>query len=89
MLCETNTTPAKISEVQRALSAAGYSTDTDDVFGASTLRATAASGGGAGEPPLTVLARLSKRLGMRRTWSFRAPSGFTALGLAPSTRGGS
>lgn len=39
MLCETNTTPAKISEVQRALSAAGYATDSDGVFGASTLRA--------------------------------------------------
>ena len=39
VLCETNTTPAKISEVQRALSAAGYATDSDGVFGASTLRA--------------------------------------------------
>ena len=38
----------------------------DIIFGygsimhATSLRATAASGGGAGEPPLTVLARLSK-----------------------------
>ena len=40
VLCETNTTPAKIAEIQRALTAAGYSTGgADGSFGAQTLRA--------------------------------------------------
>ena len=38
VLCDTNTTPAKISEVQRALSAAGYQTPVDGAFGPATLR---------------------------------------------------
>jgi hypothetical protein len=39
VLCETNTTPAKISEVQRALNGKGFNTRVDGVFGADTLRA--------------------------------------------------
>lgn len=39
VLCDTNTTTAKVSEIQRALSAAGYSVPDDGQFGPGTLRA--------------------------------------------------
>ena len=39
VLCDTNTTTAKIAEVQRGLTAAGYSVNDDGVFGGETLRA--------------------------------------------------
>ena len=40
VLCETNTTPQKIAEIQRALTEAGYNTGgADGTFGAATLRA--------------------------------------------------
>jgi hypothetical protein len=39
VLCETNTTTAKISEIQRALTAAGFNARVDGTFGADTLRA--------------------------------------------------
>lgn len=39
VLCDTNTTSAKIMEVQTALTAAGYSTPSDGSFGPATLRA--------------------------------------------------
>ena len=39
VLCDTNTTPAKIQEVQRALTAAGFQTPADGDFGPSTQRA--------------------------------------------------
>jgi hypothetical protein len=40
VLCDTNATPAKIAEVQRALAAAGFNPGAaDGSFGASTLRA--------------------------------------------------
>ena len=39
VLCDTNTTPAKIAEVQRALTAAGYAAPADGTFGPQTLRA--------------------------------------------------
>lgn len=38
VLCDTNTTSAKISEIQRALTAAGYRTPDDGDFGPQTLR---------------------------------------------------
>ena len=38
VLCDTNTTSAKIMEVQQALTAAGYSTPADGAFGPATLR---------------------------------------------------
>lgn len=38
VLCDTNTTKAKIAEIQRALSAAGYRTPDDGDFGPQTLR---------------------------------------------------
>ena len=39
VLCDTNASPAKIAEVQRALSAAGYSAPDDGQFGPATLQA--------------------------------------------------
>ncbi|MAP94267.1 MAG: peptidoglycan-binding protein [Ponticaulis sp.] len=39
VLCDTNTTSAKIMEVQQALTAAGYSNPADGSFGPQTLRA--------------------------------------------------
>lgn len=39
VLCDTNTTTAKVSEIQRALSTAGYSVPDDGQFGPGTLRA--------------------------------------------------
>lgn len=39
VLCDTNTTRAKVSEVQRALTAAGYNAPDDGEFGPATLRA--------------------------------------------------
>lgn len=39
VLCDTNTTSAKIAEIQRALTAAGYSAPADGSFGPQTLRA--------------------------------------------------
>lgn len=39
VLCDTNTTSAKIVEVQRALTAAGYTAPADGSFGPQTLRA--------------------------------------------------
>ena len=39
VLCDTNTTSGKISEIQRALTAAGYSVPVDGAFGPATLRA--------------------------------------------------
>jgi len=39
VLCDTNTTTSKISEVQRALTAAGYNAPDDGQFGPGTLRA--------------------------------------------------
>ena len=39
VLCDTNASPAKIREVQAALTEAGYETPADGVFGPSTLRA--------------------------------------------------
>jgi hypothetical protein len=39
VLCDTNTTTAKIAEVQRALTAAGYANPSDGAFGPQTLRA--------------------------------------------------
>lgn len=39
VLCDTNTTPAKIREVQQALTRAGYSAPADGAFGPQTLRA--------------------------------------------------
>lgn len=38
VLCDTNASPAKIREVQAALTAAGYETPTDGAFGPATLR---------------------------------------------------
>jgi len=38
VLCDTNASPAKIREVQTALTAAGYETPTDGAFGPATLR---------------------------------------------------
>ncbi|MEL6569581.1 MAG: peptidoglycan-binding domain-containing protein [Pseudomonadota bacterium] len=38
VLCDTNASPAKIREVQSALTAAGYQTPTDGAFGPATLR---------------------------------------------------
>ncbi|MEM1150279.1 MAG: peptidoglycan-binding domain-containing protein [Pseudomonadota bacterium] len=38
VLCDTNASPAKIREVQSALTAAGYETPTDGAFGPATLR---------------------------------------------------
>lgn len=38
VLCDTNTTPAKIREIQQALTAAGYDTPADGVFGPQTLQ---------------------------------------------------
>ncbi len=39
VLCETNTTPAKIAEIQAALTEAGYTAPADGAFGPQTLRA--------------------------------------------------
>lgn len=39
VLCDTNAAPAKIAEVQRALTAAGYQAPADGSFGPQTLRA--------------------------------------------------
>lgn len=39
VLCDTNTTPAKIAEIQTALTAAGYNVPADGDFGPGTLRA--------------------------------------------------
>ncbi|MFZ4069261.1 MAG: peptidoglycan-binding domain-containing protein [Caulobacterales bacterium] len=39
VLCETNTSPQKISEIQRALASRGFTTNVDGVFGAQTLGA--------------------------------------------------
>ncbi|MEL7481801.1 MAG: peptidoglycan-binding protein [Pseudomonadota bacterium] len=39
VLCDTNTTPTKIAEIQRALSAAGYTSPDDGQFGPATLNA--------------------------------------------------
>ena len=39
VLCDTNTTPQKIAEVQRALAAAGYDNPADGAFGPQTLNA--------------------------------------------------
>ena len=39
VLCDTNTTSAKVSEIQRALTTAGYSAPDDGQFGPGTLRA--------------------------------------------------
>jgi hypothetical protein len=39
VLCETNTTPQKIAEIQRALASRGFATNVDGVFGAQTLQA--------------------------------------------------
>lgn len=39
VLCETNTSPSKIAEIQRALTAAGYQAPADGTFGPQTLRA--------------------------------------------------
>jgi hypothetical protein len=39
VLCETNTSPQKISEIQRALATRGFTTNVDGVFGAQTLAA--------------------------------------------------
>lgn len=39
VLCDTNASPQKIAEVQRALSAAGYTNPADGSFGPATLRA--------------------------------------------------
>ena len=39
VLCETNAGPAKIADVQRALTAAGYNAAADGIFGPQTLRA--------------------------------------------------
>lgn len=39
VLCDTNAAPAKIAEVQRALTAAGYQAPADGTFGPQTLRA--------------------------------------------------
>ncbi len=39
VLCDTNTTSAKISEIQTALTAAGYAVPVDGSFGPATLRA--------------------------------------------------
>ncbi len=39
VLCDTNASPQKIAEIQRALTARGYSTPADGTFGPATLRA--------------------------------------------------
>lgn len=39
VLCDTNTTRAKVSEIQRALTTAGYNAPDDGAFGPATLRA--------------------------------------------------
>lgn len=39
VLCDTNTTPAKVREIQQALTAAGYTAPADGAFGPATLRA--------------------------------------------------
>jgi hypothetical protein len=39
VLCDTNASPAKLQEIQRALTAAGYETPADGSFGPQTLRA--------------------------------------------------
>jgi hypothetical protein len=39
VLCDTNTSPAKIREIQQALNSRGFATRVDGVFGADTLRA--------------------------------------------------
>jgi post-segregation antitoxin (ccd killing protein) len=39
VLCETNTSPQKIAEIQRALASRGFTTNVDGAFGAQTLAA--------------------------------------------------